>query len=53
MLSFGSDGASVLISCHADVVKLLHSKKTQTIVVHYICHRLALASAQATNEVKY
>ena len=50
MLSFGSDGASVMIGCRGGVATLLHS---EMIAVHCICHRLALASGQASNQVKY
>ena len=53
MSSFGSDGANVMTGHHASVATLLHSKNTLMIAVHCICHRLALASAQASNEVKY
>ena len=53
MSSFGSDGASVMTGRHAGVAALLRSKNNQMIAVHCICHRLALASAQASNEVKY
>ena len=53
MSSFGSDGASVMTGRHAGVAALLRSKNTQMIAVHCICHRLALASAQASYEVKY
>lgn len=53
MSSFVSDGASVMTGRHAGVATLLRSKNTQIIAVHCICHRLALASAQASNEAKY
>lgn len=53
MSSFGSDGASVMTGRHAGVATLLRSKNVQMIAVHCICHRLALASAQASNEIKY
>ena len=40
---------------HAGVAALLRSKDNQMIAVHCICHQveLVLASAQASNEVKY
>lgn len=38
---------------HAGVATLLRSKKRQMIAVHCICHRLALANAQASNEISY
>ena len=51
--SFGSDGASVMTGCHAGVATLLCSLNSEMISVHCICHRLALASGQASNQVKY
>ena len=51
--SFGSDGASVMIGCCGGVATLLHSLNNEIISVHCICHRLALASGQASNQVKY
>ena len=47
MSTFGSDGASVMTGRHAGIATLLRSKNAQMIAVHCICHRLALASAQA------
>ena len=47
--SFGSDGASVMTGRHAGVAAM----NSQIISVHCICHRLALASGQASNQIKY
>ena len=42
-----------MMGTHAGVATLLRQRNTQRIAVHCICHRFALASAQASNEVKY
>lgn len=51
--SFGSDSASVMNGRHAGIATLLRSKNNQMIAVHCICYRLALATAQASNESSY
>ena len=51
--SFGSDGASVMTGCRGGVATLLRSLNNKMISVHCICHCLALASGQASNQVKY
>ena len=53
MSSFGSDGASVMTGCRGGVAILLRRESSEMIAVHCICHRLALASGQASNQVKY
>ena len=53
MSSFGSDGASVMTGCRGGVATLLRRESSEMIAVHCICHRLALASGQASNQVKY
>ena len=51
--SFGSDGASVMTGRHSGVAARLCELNAQIIPVHCICHRLALATGQASNEVPY
>ena len=51
--SFGSDGASVMTGRHGGVATLLRSRNSQMIAVHCICHRLALATGQASHHVPY
>ena len=51
--SFGSDGAAVMIGRNAGVSTQLKILNPALINVHCICHRLALASAQAAGEVTY
>ena len=51
--SFGSDGASVMTGRLGGVATPLRTRNSQMIAVHCICHRLALASGQASNQVKY
>ena len=51
--SFGSDGASVMTGRHRGVAALLRAMNSQIISVHCICHRLALATGQASTDIKY
>ena len=51
--SFGSDGASVMTGCRGGVATLLRARNSKMISVHCICHRLALATGQASNQVPY
>ena len=53
MSSFGSDGASVMTGCCGGVATLLRNENCKMIAFHCTCHRLALASGQAYNQVKY
>lgn len=53
MSSFGSDGASVMIGCRTGVATQLLGHNEQMMSVHCICHRLALASGQASTDVPY
>ena len=53
MSSFGSDGASVRTGCRTGVATQLSALNQQMISVHCICHRLALASGQASSDVQY
>ena len=53
MPSFGSGGANVMLGHHSGVAARMCNLNTQIIAVHCICHRLALASGQASNEVPY
>ena len=51
--SFGSDGAAVMTGRRSGVAARLCEMNAQIIPVHCICHRLALATGQASNEVPY
>ena len=42
-----------MTGCRGGVATLLRSLNNKMISVHCICHRLALASGQASNKVKY
>ena len=53
MSSFGSDGASVMVGCRSGVATQLGTRNRQLISVHCVCHRLALASGQASSDVSY
>lgn len=51
--SFGSDGASVMVGCRSGVATQLRACNRQMVSVHCVCHRLALASSQASSGVSY
>ena len=53
LVAFGSDGAAVTIGRHSGVVTLLKQTSPWLIANHCVAHRLALASAQAADEVPY
>ena len=53
MSSFGSDGASVMMGCRSGVATQLNAHNRQMVSVHCLCHRLALASSQASSDVSY
>ena len=53
MSSFGSDGASVMVGCRSGVATQLGACNRKMISVHCVCHRLALASSQASRDVSY
>ena len=42
-----------MVGCRGGIATLLHSLNNEMISVHCICHRLALATGQASNQVKY
>ena len=48
--SFRSDGASVMTG---GVAALLRAMNSQIISVHCVCHRLALATGQASTAINY
>lgn len=52
-VAFGSDGAPVMIGRHNGVAALLKRVVPWLIANHCVCHRLALASAQAADEISY
>lgn len=47
VMSFGSDGASVMTGRENGVAARLKKDNPHTVTVHCICHRLALAVSQA------
>ena len=51
--SFGSDGASVMTGRHRGVAASLKAMNSHIISVHCVCHRLALATGQASTDIKY
>ena len=51
--SFGSDGAAVMIGRNSGVSTQLKALNPALISIHCICHRLALAAAQAAGEITY
>lgn len=53
LAAFGSDGAAVMIGSHGGVATLLKQKAPWIISNHCVAHRLALASAQAADEIPY
>ena len=48
--SLGSNGVSVMTGCQGGVATLLWARNSKMISVHCICHRLALATGQASNQ---
>ena len=53
MVAFGSDGASVMIGHRNGVSALLKQVAPWIIATHCVAHRLALATAQAADEIPY
>ena len=53
LVAFGSDGAAVMIGCRSGVSTLLKQISPWVIANHCVAHRLALACAQAADEVPY
>ena len=53
LVAFGSDGAAVMIGVRGGVAALLKEVTPWIITNHCVAHWLALASAQAANEVPY
>lgn len=54
LVGLGSDGAAVMVGNRNGVAKLLKDETNGLLVnCHCIAHRLALACAQAANEIKY
>ena len=53
LVAFGSDGAAVMIGVRGGVAALLKQTSPWIIANHCVAHRLALASAQAADEVSY
>ena len=48
-----SDGVSVVLICHNGVAATLKAVVPSVIVVHCVCHRLALAYADSNQELSY
>lgn len=53
LVAFGSDGAAVMIGARSGVATIFKQNSPWLIANHCIAHRLALASAQAADEVPY
>ena len=53
LVAFGSDGAAVMIGSRGGVATLLKEMAPWLISNHCVAHRLALAAAQAADEVAY
>ncbi|XP_071138765.1 zinc finger protein 862-like isoform X2 [Mytilus edulis] len=53
MMGFGSDGASVMVGRKTGVATQLKSQNPEMVNVHCIAHRLALAAAQASDNIPY
>ena len=53
LLSFGSDGASVMVGSRSGVATRFKDINPGVLNVHCIAHRLALATAQAGNQIAY
>ena len=51
LVAFGSDGASVMIGRHRGVTALLKAEVPWLVSNHCVAHRLALAAAQAADEI--
>ena len=51
LVAFGSDGASVMIGRHRGVTALLKAEVPWLLANHCVAHRLALAAAQAADEI--
>uniref|UniRef100_A0ABM0M350 Zinc finger protein 862-like n=1 Tax=Saccoglossus kowalevskii TaxID=10224 RepID=A0ABM0M350_SACKO len=51
--ALGSDGAAVMVGQRKGVATKLREKNGTLINIHCIAHRLALASSQAMNDIKY
>ena len=53
LCGLGSDGAAVMLGIRGGVSKLLKDQVPFLVANHCIAHRLALAAAQAANEITY
>ena len=53
IVGFGSDGAKVMIGCHNGVDARLKRDVNHVFAIYCVVHRLALASANAADEVDY
>ena len=53
MVGLGTDGASVMTGVHNGVGARFKRRQPVLTSIHCVCHRLALAAAQAGNDVPY
>ncbi|XP_069110144.1 zinc finger protein 862-like [Argopecten irradians] len=53
LIGMGSDGASVMVGRKTGVATQLKTVNPELINIHCVAHRLALASAQATDNIPY
>ena len=53
MVGLGTDGASVMVGRHSRVAARFKQCQPLLNSIHCICHRLALAAAQAGNNIVY
>ncbi|XP_071169572.1 zinc finger protein 862-like [Mytilus edulis] len=53
LIGLGSDGASVMVGRKSGVAARLKQRNPELVNVHCIAHRLALAAAQATDNIPY
>ena len=53
MMDFGTDGAAVMTGKHNGVAARFKQRQPLLTSVHCVCHHLALAAAQAGNDVTY
>ena len=53
VLSFGSDGASVMLGCNTGVAKRLLDLNGLCIAIHCVNHRQSLACKGAADDVPY
>ena len=53
LVALGSDGANAMVGKHSGVARRLQSDAPHLVSNHCVAHRLALAFAQAANNIQY